>query len=321
MPTFRSLVVSEEQAAPEEQILWDLQDLAEFTERPTLLYVSNARSTAPDATPFPCPEDLFLFSDALRQVEGDRLDLILNSQGGTPEVAEQLVVFLRGNISYIRCFVPHLVTGAAALLALACNEICLDDRAALGPIEPYVPVTRHLPNGTTSTEYVSASAILQGFDHARETLREEGEAGLTAYAPLLERYDLHTFELCRNAVELARELVRQWLKDYMFHDLSARESSVIIRRVLEKFSKPSEFLSPQRPIGLEAARNCGLRITDLRANSELRERIWRLYWLTSLLFEQQRGVYKVCATSQGLLYLRGEKSVRATLSEGELRVL
>jgi hypothetical protein len=193
--------------------------------------------------------------------------------------------------------------------ALAADEVWLDDRGALGPIDPAIPLERAAAGGGATVEYVPASTILAGFDRARDTLRAEGEASLVAYAPLLERYSLHLFETCHRSGELARELVRGWLKDYMFRELSAREASVPIRRIVDQLGKPSEFISPRRPLGLAALRDIGLKVVDTRTHNGLRDKVWTIYLAVTLLFERQPGVYKVCANSQGVLHYRGPRVV------------
>jgi len=291
-----------------EQIQDTLHTLAQVTGRPALLYAGAAAPSSAAATPFLCGEDFFVLAELVEALPRAGLDLILESQGGTVETVEQIVSFLRLNFSSIRCLIPHLATGAATLLALAADEILLDDRGALGPIDPSVPLRRVRPDGSVAVEYVPASTVLQGFDHAREVLREEGERGLTAFSPLLERYDLHLLEMCRRASELARELARGWLKEYMFAELSPRDATGPIRRIVDRLGKPSEFVSHLRPLGLASLQDCGLQVTDLRPRPELREPVWTLYGLVNLLFERQPGVYKIYATSQSEWRHRGSWS-------------
>lgn len=306
MTTFQSLAEEIEDVAGLEDYLRELlPTLAQRTGRPVVLYAGRGEGVPSPSTPFPSGEDLWVLSDLIEPLEGDQLDLVVECQGGQVEAVEQVVVYLRQKFRHLRCFVPHLAAGAATLLVLAADEVWLDDRGALGPLDSLIPLPRQSAGGSVTVEYVPASHILLGFERARETLRSEGEASLPAYAPLLERYDLHLFEQCRQSLELGRELLRVWLKDYMFRDLPAREASIPIRRIGDRLGKPSEFISSRRPLGLEALRDVGLKVVDTRSQGDLRELIWTLYCATALLLERQPEVYKVYANHRNVLLYRG----------------
>ena len=49
-------------------------------------------------------------------LEGDGLDLILHSPGGSPEAAEAIVSYLRSRFSHIRVIVPQLAMSAATMI-------------------------------------------------------------------------------------------------------------------------------------------------------------------------------------------------------------
>jgi hypothetical protein len=69
----------------------------------------------------------------------------------------------------------------------------MDTVGTLGPIEPQI-------NG------IPARAILRAFETIQKRLHDEGPKGLTAYMPLLSKYDLHILEICKSAQELSEEL-------------------------------------------------------------------------------------------------------------------
>ena len=52
-----------------------------------------------------------------------------------------------------------------------------------------------------------------------------------------QQYDLHIFEICRNAKKLSEDLATQWLSSYMFakeKDIPARDKS--IKKIVEYFA-------------------------------------------------------------------------------------
>ena len=114
-----------------------LASLHAYTNRDTILYASNW--TQPN--PF---SELALINDedvqglmvAVRGLGSGKLDLILHSPGGVPEVAESMVSYLRKKFDHIRAIVPQAAMSAATMLACAADEIVMGKQSSLGPIDP-----------------------------------------------------------------------------------------------------------------------------------------------------------------------------------------
>ena len=54
--------------------------------------------------------------------------------------------------------------------------------------------------------------LLPKYGHVTKT---EGPEALPAYIPLLEKYTLDLLEICEDSEKLSKELVFNWIKDYM----------------------------------------------------------------------------------------------------------
>ena len=72
-------------------------------------------------------EDMQAFMEVSHGLEGDELDLILHSPGGSPEAAEAIVSYLRSRFSDIRVVVPQLAMSAATMIA------CSSRSGGIGP--------------------------------------------------------------------------------------------------------------------------------------------------------------------------------------------
>ncbi len=70
------------------------------------------------------------FIEVCYALEGETLDLILHSPGGSPEAAEAIVSYLRSRFSSIRVIVPQLAMSAATMIACAADQIVLNGTAA-----------------------------------------------------------------------------------------------------------------------------------------------------------------------------------------------
>ena len=169
------------------------------TKRPLLCYVtdtaSNQTGVAID------DQDVVGFGDLVDSVSGSDADVFLISNGGYPEAAERIVSRLRGRFEHLRFIVPSNAFSAATLLCFSGEQVLMLPEGTLGPIDPQV-------------DGVPARAILRAFDNLERRLAEEGPKALPAYLPLLQKYDLHLLELCRNAQQLSEELARTWLTEY-----------------------------------------------------------------------------------------------------------
>lgn len=64
------------------------------------------------------------------------IDLILHTPGGLVLAAEQIAHALCRHPAKVTVFVPHYAMSGGTLIALAANEIVMDDNAVLGPVDP-----------------------------------------------------------------------------------------------------------------------------------------------------------------------------------------
>ncbi|MGQ9601051.1 MAG: SDH family Clp fold serine proteinase [Anaerolineae bacterium] len=66
------------------------------------------------------------------------IDLILHTPGGLVLAAEQIACALQKHPAKVTVFVPHYAMSGGTLIALAADEIVMDENAVLGPVDPQV---------------------------------------------------------------------------------------------------------------------------------------------------------------------------------------
>lgn len=66
------------------------------------------------------------------------IDLILHTPGGLVLASEQIANALAKHPAKVSVFVPHYAMSGGTMLALAANEIVMDDNAVLGPVDPQI---------------------------------------------------------------------------------------------------------------------------------------------------------------------------------------
>src|SRR5882672_3608515 len=74
---------------------------------------------------------------AIKMTDDDvPIDLILHTPGGLVLAAEQIAHAVQRHKAKVTVFVPHYAMSGGTLIALAADEIVLDDNAVLGPVDP-----------------------------------------------------------------------------------------------------------------------------------------------------------------------------------------
>jgi ClpP class serine protease len=66
------------------------------------------------------------------------IDLILHTPGGLVIASEQIANALKKHPAKVTVFVPHYAMSGGTLLALAADEIVMDENAVLGPLDPQI---------------------------------------------------------------------------------------------------------------------------------------------------------------------------------------
>jgi hypothetical protein len=64
------------------------------------------------------------------------IDLILHTPGGLVLASEQIARAIRRHPAKVTVFVPHYAMSGGTMIALAADEICMDENAVLGPVDP-----------------------------------------------------------------------------------------------------------------------------------------------------------------------------------------
>jgi ClpP class serine protease len=71
------------------------------------------------------------------------LDFLINSPGGFAEVTESIAGMIRSKYKHVRFAIPNMAKSAATLLVLSGDELLMDHRSELGPVDPQVEIYVH----------------------------------------------------------------------------------------------------------------------------------------------------------------------------------
>lgn len=138
-----------------------------------------------------------------------KLLFLLETGGGSIEVAERIVTVLRHHYEEVDFLVPNFAYSAGTILAMSGDSIWMDYYSVLGPIDPQV--------NKVGVGWVPAL----GYLHRYEELVQKAKEGTITSAEisyLCERFDpaeLHSFEQAR---EQTVSLLQEWLVQWKFKD-------------------------------------------------------------------------------------------------------
>jgi ClpP class serine protease len=84
-------------------------------------------------------EDAEAILRVIRQTPSDKpIDLILHTPGGLVLAASQIAHAIQNHPGKVTVFVPHYAMSGGTLIALAADEIVMDQNAVLGPVDPQI---------------------------------------------------------------------------------------------------------------------------------------------------------------------------------------
>lgn len=123
------------------------------------------------------------------------IDLILHTPGGIVLAAEQIAQALRRHPARVSVFVPHYAMSGGTLIALAADEVWMDENAVLGPVDPQLGQW-------------PAASIVRAIEQ-KDVNRVDDETLILG-------------DMARKALNQVREMVTEILKDHLPDD-RARE--------------------------------------------------------------------------------------------------
>jgi hypothetical protein len=235
------------------------------TGRDTIIYYSDwLGGSGPGIT----LEDMQGIMEVVRGLRSRKLDLLLHSPGGSAEATASIVRYLRRQFDDVRVFVPLAAMSAATMWALSANRIVMGGHSQLGPIDPQL---------TTPQGSIPARAVIDQFARAKRECAEN-PALLGAWLPILQQYGPALIEQCESAERLGRDLVREWLREFMLagQPNAGRKAALIARY----FGAYRTHRSHSLGINRDLAREKGVVVDNLEADQDLQDAVLSVHHAT-----------------------------------------
>ena len=272
-----------------------LLKMQQHSGRDTVLYASGwLQKEGPPALISISDEDIQAFMEVTYGLNGDKLDLILHSPGGSPEAAEAIVSYLRSRFSHIRVIVPQLAMSAATMISCAADEIVLGKHSFLGPTDPQILLSTSL-----GRRLVPAQSVLDQFDHAQRECSDP--AKLSSWLPMLSQYGPDLLVQCESALDMSRELVRTWLETYMFKEQADRSDRA--EAVSKWLADHKNFKSHSRHLSRSEVEDHQLAVYRLEEDAEFQDLSLSVFHATTHTFTGTSAV-KIVENHAGRAFIK-----------------
>ena len=271
-----------------------LKELHDFTGRNVIIYAT--RWTSGDAPPnivSITDEDIHAFMEAVAGLQGNSLDLILHTGGGSAEATDAIVSYLRQKFEDIRILIPQAAMSAGTMFACAADKIIMGKQSSIGPIDP-----QFILQTSVGVQAIPAHAILEQFKKAQKDCAENPK-NLNSWMPMLSQYGPALLVRCQDQIDFGKELGENWLSIYMFKDENNNKPA----EIAEYLSNHANFKTHGKHINIEKAIEIGLKIERLEDNQEFQDKVLSAFHATVHAFGSTNTA-KVIANHNGNCFLK-----------------
>ena len=234
----------------------------------------------------------------------ENLDLMINSPGGSGEMAEKLIEMCRAHCRReFRVIVPNYAKSAATMVALGADMIVMGYLSELGPIDPQYTISVG-----NVIQMVSGQSFIQAYETAQEKVREAVAVGESpvGYLQSLSASTMEPafIEHCRRGVSFSQDIAAKFLPKYQLkakykgEGLRPKQLRDRAEEAAQNLLSANIRFSHGRLIGAEEARNeVGLNVELLERDDPVWEAYWELYVRAEVYMQTiangDRGVSKL----------------------------
>ncbi len=230
-----------------------------------------------------------------------KVDMYIETPGGSGETAEEIVKFLRNNYDTVSFVVSGEAKSAGTIIVLSGDEILMTETGSLGPIDAQMKIGRSV---------ISAYDYIEWIEEKRKEAEEQGR--LNPFdATMVAQITPGELGSVFHALKFAEDLVVEWLINYKFKKWVATESRKIpvteeMKRkrageIAKELTNHSKWRLHGRSIKIDDLEEIGLKITRIDGNPKLAEIVYRIQTVCRLLFDTTSS-FKIFATQDNKIF-------------------
>lgn len=281
----------------EQELLTLIQQYNEKTGRTLFVYSATFKPIEDASLSM---DDYYVVYDILRGSKVSEIDIYLETPGGRGEAAEEIVKFLRTKFSVVNFIISGEAKSAGTIMALSGDDILMTKTGSLGPIDAQIPIGRTVVSADDYMEWVKTKS------------KEAEEKGVLNNVDAIMVAQINPGELTgvNNALNYAKDLVKEWLPLYKFKDWETTETRKIevtpemkanaAERVVNALVNHTKWRTHGKSLKIKDMKNIGLRITELDSKAEIAEIVYRIQTIIRMLYVGP--AYKIYATADEKIF-------------------
>ncbi len=242
-------------------------------------------------------DDFYLIHDLLKDVNSHKVDLYIETPGGSAEAAEEIVRWLRNRFDQVSFIVSGEAKSAGTIMVLSGDEILMSETGSLGPIDAQVRIGRSV---------VSAYDYMEWADQKRKEAEAVGK--LNPFdATMVAQISPGELSGVFHALKYAEDLVTDWLVRYKFKTWTKTETRGLpvtnemktkrAKEIAAELTNHSKWRTHGRSIKATDLHDIGLRVTRIESDPRLSDVVYRIQTVCRLLFSST-STYKIFATEK-----------------------
>ncbi len=269
-----------------------------------LIYYSALEKPIPDTQLM--MSDYYVIHDFINGGNRDKLDVFLQTPGGSGETAEEIVRILHKKSKHVTFVIAGEAKSAGTILALSGNEILMTETGSLGPIDAQVRLGR---------------SVISAFDYVEwvDEKRKEAIANKTLNpfdATIIAQITPGELSGALNSLKFAEDLVVEWLPKYKFADWETTEGRQIkvtpemkearAKEVVGQLINHAYWRSHGRSIKIEDLASL-LKIQKIDDDPKLADIVYRIHVVLRLLCDTT-AIFKVFMTADSKIFRRATQA-------------
>ncbi len=242
-------------------------------------------------------DDYYLIHDLLSDVDSSKVDLYLETPGGSGEAAEEIVGCLRNKFDQVSFIVSGEAKSAGTIMVLSADEILMTETGSLGPIDAQVKIGRSV---------VSAYDYIEWTGERRKEAEKVGK--LNPFdATVVAQISPGELSGVYHALKYAEDLVVDWLVKYKFKNWTVTETRKLpvtdemkaqrAQEIAKELTNHAKWRSHGRSIKADDLDEIGLKVTRVDSDARLSDIVYRIQTVCRLLFSST-STYKIFATEK-----------------------
>jgi hypothetical protein len=289
-----------------------LAEIEAIRGRPAVLYAGNVVATQSHLLIAMTAHDELPFAEMIDAVHGSarEVDVVVVTPGGSAQTASCFVDKLRSRFDHVAFIIPNACMSAGTILVLSGDQIWMDERSSLGPIDPQV-----LGREGRFVPLQALWVLLKEIADKGRAAIAKGHQPCWSHLQLLRNIDTKELGDALSATRYVKDLAAGYLEKWKFRGWTVRTTSGMAVDTAYRRRRASEIAdalcnhdlwkmhSHRLPRDV-VEQNLRLRVERCESVPGLQRAMRRLWVLMYFIFENSHVVKIIMSQDYALVHQR-----------------